>query len=229
MLRDAVTCRSTCSRWTATRARRTPAPFWRTDWPGRSTNAAFSEALRAGCIRMTEMLARDGEGAEHLIRATCAARPATTTRAASRSRSINSPLVKTMVHGADPNVGRLLMAVGKCFDCTIAPDRTDAWINGHRGRARRRARWIRRRDGSRDARAEVVDLEVSLGVGDARATAFGCDLTTGLHRRERGVLLELTRGAPSSSPRYTRSPCVHSARDQSRRRRCAPVSAFGNR
>ena len=44
---------------------------------------------------------------------------------------VNSPLVKTMVAGADPNVGRLLMAVGKCFDCTITPANTDAWINGH--------------------------------------------------------------------------------------------------
>src|SRR5215472_16862392 len=32
--------------------------------------AAFASALRDGCIRMTEILARDGEGAEHLIRAT---------------------------------------------------------------------------------------------------------------------------------------------------------------
>src|SRR3954471_10588731 len=31
---------------------------------------AFAETLQAGCIRMTEMLARDGEGAEHLLRVT---------------------------------------------------------------------------------------------------------------------------------------------------------------
>jgi glutamate N-acetyltransferase/amino-acid N-acetyltransferase len=31
---------------------------------------AFRDALVAGCVRMTEILARDGEGAEHLIRAT---------------------------------------------------------------------------------------------------------------------------------------------------------------
>ena len=35
-----------------------------------------------------------------------------------------------MVFGGDPNVGRLLMAVGKCVDCTIDPGSTDAWING---------------------------------------------------------------------------------------------------
>ena len=37
---------------------------------GSVNESAFAAALTAGCIRMTEMLARDGEGAEHLIRAT---------------------------------------------------------------------------------------------------------------------------------------------------------------
>src|SRR5688500_8227164 len=92
---------------------------------------AFLETLVAGSIRMTELLARDGEGAEHLLRVWV--RGAADDRDARRvAKSIvNSPLVKTMVHGADPNVGRLLMAVGKCFDCTIRPEATDAWINGH--------------------------------------------------------------------------------------------------
>ena len=44
---------------------------------------------------------------------------------------VNSPLIKTMVHGADPNVGRLLMAVGKVFDVNVRAAKTDAWINGH--------------------------------------------------------------------------------------------------
>jgi glutamate N-acetyltransferase/amino-acid N-acetyltransferase len=141
--------------------------------------AAFAEALRAGCIRMTEMLARDGEGAKHLIRATVreAANDAEARRIA--KSLINSPLVKTMVHGADPNVGRLLMAVGKCFDCTIRSDRTNASINGYQVV----------RNGERldfdDAvvraslKVEVVDLEVSVGAGSAEATAYGCDLTAG--------------------------------------------------
>ena len=92
---------------------------------------AFTETLTAGCIRMTEMLARDGEGAEHLIRATV--RGAANEEDARRVAKslVNSPLVKTMVHGADPNVGRLLMAVGKCFDVRLDPNATDASINGH--------------------------------------------------------------------------------------------------
>lgn len=140
---------------------------------------AFQEALTAGCVRMTEVLARDGEGAEHLLRCTVrGARNETEARTVAKSL-VNSPLIKTMVHGADPNVGRILMAVGKCFDVTLAPERTDAWVNGHavvRGGAR-----VAFDDAVvREAlRTEVVDLEVALGVGDASATAWGCDLTKG--------------------------------------------------
>jgi glutamate N-acetyltransferase/amino-acid N-acetyltransferase len=115
----------------------------------------------------------------HLIRATV--RGAATDDEARRVAKslVNSPLVKTMVHGADPNVGRLLMAVGKCFECTIHPGTTDAWINGHqvvRGGSRLDFEDATVRAALRD---EVVDLEVSLGVGEATARAYGCDLTKG--------------------------------------------------
>ena len=93
---------------------------------------------------------------------------------------VNSPLVKTMVHGADPNVGRLLMAVGKCFDCTIRPEAHRRVDQRHAVvRAGTRAGLRRRRSSAPALKEEVVDLEVSLGVGDATATAFGCDLTQG--------------------------------------------------
>jgi len=146
---------------------------------GEVPEAAFLEVLTAGCVRMTEILGRDGEGAEHLLRVHV--RGALDDREARQiAKSVlNSPLVKTMVHGADPNVGRLLMAVGKCFDCTIAPASTDAWINGYQVV----------RSGERLAfddavvrtalKAEVVDLEIALGVGSAEAMAYGCDLTKG--------------------------------------------------
>jgi glutamate N-acetyltransferase / amino-acid N-acetyltransferase len=140
---------------------------------------AFEQTLIAGSIRMTEILARDGEGAAHLIRASI--RGAATDADARRVAKslVNSPLVKTMVHGADPNVGRLLMAVGKCFECTIRPESTAAWINGHqvvRGGIRLDFDDAMVREA---LRTEVVDLEVDLGVGPASARAYGCDLTQG--------------------------------------------------
>ena len=146
---------------------------------GKVDERAFLDALIAGSIRMTEMLARDGEGATHLLRTTArGAKDDTDARRIAKSL-VNSPLVKTMVYGADPNVGRILMAVGKCVDCTIDRERASAWINSHEVL----------RDGVRldfddgvvrtALGSEVVDIVVSLGVGTAESTAYGCDLTQG--------------------------------------------------
>src|SRR5262249_21949541 len=92
---------------------------------------------------------------------------------------VNSPLIKTMAYGADPNVGRILMAVGKCFDCRVVPERLSASINGR----------VVIRDGlraeddepglRRSLAGDPVEIDVWLGVGDGSATAFGCDLTEG--------------------------------------------------
>ena len=146
---------------------------------GKVDEATFVGALTAGCIRMTEMLARDGEGAKHLLRVTITgAKNDDEARRVAKS-IVNSPLIKTMVFGADPNVGRLLMAVGKVFDATIDAAKTHASINGYQVV----------RDGARvdfddptvrnALKNEIVDIAVSLGVGNATATAYGCDLTQG--------------------------------------------------
>ena len=92
---------------------------------------------------------------------------------------VDSPLVKTMVHGADPNVGRLLMAIGKCVECTVRPDTTDAWINGQQVVARGHRAAFDDSTVRYELTAETVDLEIALGVGDAAATAYGCDLSRG--------------------------------------------------
>jgi len=146
---------------------------------GAVDETAFAAALTAGCVRMTEILARDGEGARHLIRATVrGAKDEAEARRVAKSL-INSPLVKTMVHGADPNVGRLLMAVGKVFDATIRVESTNAWINGHAVVANGRRLDFEDEVVRATLEAEVVDLEVELGVGDGTARAYGCDLTNG--------------------------------------------------
>lgn len=146
---------------------------------GTVDETVFQEALIAGCVKMTETLGRDGEGAEHLVRVTVRGALNDTEARVIAKSVVNSPLVKTMVHGADPNVGRLLMAVGKCFDCTVRPTSTDAWINGHQV-VKSGERMAFEDAVVREALgAEVVDLEIALGVGDARAVAYGCDLTKG--------------------------------------------------
>ena len=146
---------------------------------GRVDERAFAQALTAGCVRMAETLARDGEGATRLLRVIVrGAKDEPDARRIAKT-VVNSPLIKTMVNGADPNVGRILMAVGKCLDSTIAPEKTSASVNGFevvRGGAR-----VDFEDAVVRAAltATEVDLVIEVGVGMASATAFGCDLSTG--------------------------------------------------
>ena len=140
---------------------------------------AFEEALRVALTAMAEKLARDGEGASRLLRVSV--RGATDRSEARRIAKslVNSPLVKTMVFGGDPNVGRILMAVGKCFDCRVDPGRLVAGISGVTVfQGGRRTEFDETR-----VRAllgeDPVDLTVDLALGEGQARAWGCDLTPG--------------------------------------------------
>jgi len=82
---------------------RRPAP------PARAFEAALGEVCRA----LAEDVVRNGEGVHHVLRASVAgARTREEARAFGKA-IVNSPLVKAAVNGNDPNVGRLLCAVGK--------------------------------------------------------------------------------------------------------------------
>jgi glutamate N-acetyltransferase/amino-acid N-acetyltransferase len=146
---------------------------------GAVDEGAFEDALQQACIRMTEMLARDGEGATKLLRATVrgAASPGEARRVA--KSLINSPLIKTMAYGADPNVGRILMAIGKCFDVTLVPERVGASINGYPVIERGTRAQFNEERVRFALTVDTIDIEVDLAVGDAEATAYGCDLTAG--------------------------------------------------
>ena len=134
------------------------------------------------CLVLTKMIARDGEGAETLVEVTVdAARDAAQAKRVAKA-IVNSPLVKTAVHGADPNWGRVAMAVGKCSDDTdIEQDRVVIRFGGTEV-------YPRRVDDAGLAelteylRGNEVEIHVSLGTGDAGATVWGCDLTDGYIR-----------------------------------------------
>ncbi len=138
---------------------------------------AFEQALTDVCVRVARLLARDGEGATKLIEVRVdGARSVHDARAAARTISA-SPLVKTAVHGNDPNWGRLLMAVGRS-GARIHLDRACIWLgdiavyDGHPLPFDERA-------ASDYLRGQEVLLRVDLGFGFgvAGATAWGCDMT----------------------------------------------------
>ena len=137
--------------------------------------AAFRRALRYVCIAMAKTLARDGEGAEKLIEVRIeGAASEREARAAARTVSA-SPLVKTAVHGNDPNWGRLMMAVGRSY-ARIDLERARAWLGEiavyHRGFVA-----FDEQAASEYLRSEEVLLRVDLGAGTFAATAWGCDMT----------------------------------------------------
>lgn len=144
--------------------------------------AAFEVALHQVLLSLTRQIARDGEGAETLIEATVdGARDREQAKTVAKA-IVNSPLVKTAVHGADPNWGRVAMAVGKCSQYTdidqakvvirfgdqeVYPSRVDS-----AGLDRL----------SHYMKGDEVLIHVTLGTGSASATVWGCDLTDGYVR-----------------------------------------------
>lgn len=149
---------------------------------GRVSPDDLRSALLEVCTSLTRQIASDGEGAETLIEVTVdEARDVRQARLVAKS-IVNSPLVKTAVHGADPNWGRVAMAIGKCSDETdIDPDRVVIRFGseevfpsqvGPEELARL----------SNYLRGDEVLIHVSLGTGQARGTVWGCDLTDGYVR-----------------------------------------------
>jgi glutamate N-acetyltransferase/amino-acid N-acetyltransferase len=142
----------------------------------------LSTALREVCLDLTLQLARDGEGATKLITVTVrSARDGGQARRVAKA-IVNSPLVKTAVHGADPNWGRVAMAVGKCHDETdIDPDRVvirfgdvEAYPAAPQGEGLAALAAV--------MAADHVEIEVELRTGTAEATVYGCDLSDGYVR-----------------------------------------------
>jgi len=140
------------------------------------------DALLTVCTSLTRQIAADGEGAETLIEVLVdGARDVAQARRVAKS-IVNSPLVKTAVHGADPNWGRVAMAVGKCSDDTdIDADRVVIRFGADEV-------YPRQLDSSALAalseylRGDEVLIHVTLGTGEHRATVWGCDLTDGYVR-----------------------------------------------
>ena len=74
---------------------------------------AFSRALATVCADLAEDVVRNGEGVRHVVRASVRGAPSENMARALGKAVINAPLVKCAVAGNDPNVGRIIMAIGK--------------------------------------------------------------------------------------------------------------------
>ncbi len=139
-------------------------------------------ALGAVAESLTKQIARDGEGAQTLIEVEVdGARDRAQAKRVAKA-IVNSPLVKTAVHGADPNWGRVAMAIGKCQDdVDIDQDRVVIRF-GDRELYPTAVDDIGLAELSSYLAGEEVRIHVTLGTGDAACTVWGCDLTDGYVR-----------------------------------------------
>ena len=127
-------------------------------------------------------MARDGEGAEKLIEVSVdSARDFEQAKTVAKS-IVNSPLVKTAVHGADPNWGRVAMAVGKCSQYADINQDSIVIRFGTQEVYPNRVSDTELAALSTYMSGSEVNIGVSLNVGSASATVWGCDLTAGYVR-----------------------------------------------
>jgi glutamate N-acetyltransferase/amino-acid N-acetyltransferase len=149
---------------------------------GAVADDALAAALQSVLLDLTKAIARDGEGAETLIEVTVDnARDAEQAKTVAKS-IVNSPLVKTAVHGADPNWGRVAMAVGKCSQYTDIDQEKVVIRFGTQEVYPTQVDESGLAQLSEYMRGEDVTIHVSLNTGKATATVWGCDLTDGYVR-----------------------------------------------
>ncbi len=137
---------------------------------------AFMDALRQVCVYLTQELARDGEGASHLIVVEVAG-AADTVEARSAAKTIaSSSLVKSAVYGADPNWGRVLAALGRS-GASAAENKIDLFVNGVCIMEAGKPIPFHREAVVAQMRRPEVTFRLQLNLGPGEATAWGCDLT----------------------------------------------------
>jgi glutamate N-acetyltransferase/amino-acid N-acetyltransferase len=167
---------------------------------------AFAQALATVCADLAQDVVRNGEGVRHVIRTVVRGAPTAMLARGLGKAIVNAPLVKCAMCGNDPNVGRILMAIGKYVGAQqpdLPLDKLTLALGGHT--LYREGAFAL--DGQLEAllvehlkQAELypsvvpadgvfkpavdypphercVELDLDLGQGSASATVYGADLT----------------------------------------------------
>lgn len=140
----------------------------------------FKAALYQVMANLTRMLAKDGEGATKLLTCICSSAPDLDTAIIVAKSVIRSPLFKCAMFGADANWGRVLCAIGYA-EADFDINRVDVDLGSRAGRIAvcRNGAGV---DFSEDEAKKIltedeIEIYIELNAGDAKATAWGCDLT----------------------------------------------------
>ncbi len=162
---------------------------------------SFKDALMSVYRSLAEDVVRNGEGTQHVIRTVVSGAPDTQTAVDVGKAVINSPLVKTAVFGNDPNVGRIIMAVGDFLGTSptaIDPGMVTISIGGYpvfeKGSfllnpEKERLMFNHMKQAQLDtdnctypAHAHRVEIALDLGTGNETAAVLGSDLSYGYVR-----------------------------------------------
>ena len=142
-----------------------------------SSYDVFAHAIRSVCLRLALGIVRGGEGATKLITINVTGAAAADEARRAAKAIANSPLVKTAIHGGDPNWGRLVAVAGRAgvaFDLSRAMVRigtTTLFENGrpHDDKAPEAAAYLKHH-------GDIL-ISVDLGAGKEAATVWTCDLS----------------------------------------------------
>lgn len=142
--------------------------------------AAFMQALNTVTVHLCRMIAGDGEGASKLLECAVSGAKDTATAKTVAKSVICSSLLKAAMFGADANWGRVLCAIGYS-GADVDVNKIGVSFKSPKGviEVCRDGSGV---DFSEEKAKEIllekeIEILVSLGSGDATATAWGCDLT----------------------------------------------------
>ncbi|WP_291991264.1 bifunctional glutamate N-acetyltransferase/amino-acid acetyltransferase ArgJ [Candidatus Accumulibacter sp. ACC007] len=149
---------------------------------GSPAYAQLREAVIAVAMELAQAIIRDGEGASKFI--TVAVEGGHDRQECKRVgyAVAHSPLVKTAFFASDPNLGRILAAIGYADVDALDVNRLRVWLAGG-GREilvaenGGRAASYSESDGARIMHADEITVRVELERGTARAAVYTCDLS----------------------------------------------------
>ena len=142
----------------------------------------FEKTLRNNSVQLAKEIARDGEGSTKLIELTVSGAKSKQMALQISKSIINSPLIKTAIHGADPNWGRFVMAVGKVFEYPVPISDLSIHFGAGNQVLKVNAENHDSDTVNLDAISKLLEnqeifLEVVVGDGKFSETVWGCDLT----------------------------------------------------
>ncbi len=143
----------------------------------RRNGQLFQKALNEVCLYLAKSIARDGEGATKLIEVVVeGALNQNEARLAARTIA-NSPLVKSAIHGNDPNWGRIVAALGRS-GARIVEKKIDVSMNTVCVMQQGIPAAFNKQELSQSlAHSKEVLIKLNLNLGKGNTTAWGCDLS----------------------------------------------------